>query len=125
MTQQMDQLDYEILGLADVHLGYPGQFANTHHIHRALGALQPGDRLSLRRHNGTGLEMCNESGMCVARLSHKAAERWAARIGAIRDVRVLAMVHRSAEQDKEPARRDRCVASDWEVPVVELVWAHE
>ena len=125
MTEHMDQLDYEILGLADVHLGYPGQFVNNHHIHLALGALQPGDKLSLRRHNGIGLEMCDQKGVCVARLSHGASGRWASRVNIVRDVRVLAMVHRSADQDPEPTRRVRCLASDWEVPVVELVCALE
>jgi ATP-dependent DNA helicase RecQ len=126
MNGQMDQLDYEILGLGDIHLGYPGQFANTHNIHLAIGALRPGDRLSLRRHNGgMGLEMCTQQGICVARLSQGAAERWASRVNVVRDVRVLAMVHRSAGQDPEPARRERCLVSDWEVPVVELVCTNE
>jgi ATP-dependent DNA helicase RecQ len=117
----MEPLDYKVLGLGDIYLGYPGLFAATHPIHLALGALRPGDRLSLRRPKGTELEMCDQQGTCVARLSHGAAERWAPQVRTVLDVRVLAMVHRSAEQDTEPDRRDRYQISDWEVPIVELV----
>lgn len=61
--------------------------------------------------------------VCVARLSHKAEAEWASRIAAIREVRVLAIARRTAEQDTDQERRERYQATEWEIPIVELVVA--
>jgi hypothetical protein len=44
------------------------------------------------------------------------------RISAVREIRVLAMVHRSADQDSDEKRREQCIAQEWEFPVVEMVF---
>jgi hypothetical protein len=43
-------------------------------------------------------------------------------IQAVRDVRVLALVQRRADQDDDPSRRERCRVNEWEIPFVEVVF---
>ncbi|MCZ7636289.1 MAG: hypothetical protein M5U12_09790 [Verrucomicrobia bacterium] len=114
-----------MLPLEDVHLSYAGNFPPEAPIHRALRSLQPGDRLTLRTATDNGLALHHPDGTCVARLSRKGNARWADRAESIREARVVAMVQRSAAQDADPERRDRCRAEEWEVPLVELVYEIE
>ena len=116
-------LDYKVLSLEDIHLGYPGQFGPDHRIHQALAALNPGDKLTMRLLQGTGIGLFNESDTCVARLSRSAQADWAQKLASIKAVRVLAMIRRSAEQDTEESRRERYAVQQWEVPLVEIVSA--
>ena len=104
-------------------MGYPGQFEENRAIHAALATLRPGDRLNLRHDDGGGAGLYDRQGTCVARFSQKATAAWSDRLGAVREVRVLAMVHRSRDQDEDPVRRDRYRVAEWEVPVLELVYA--
>ena len=52
---------------------------------------------------------------------HKAQAAWAPRLSAIREIRVLALVRRRADQDETADRRERYEIAEWEVPVVEVV----
>ncbi|MCP5528041.1 MAG: RecQ family ATP-dependent DNA helicase [Verrucomicrobiales bacterium] len=112
---------YVILGLEDVHLGYPACFRAGHLVHAALAALTPGDRLSLRSRPGGGWLLCDQRGGAVARLSRKAEQSWGKRADSIVEIRVLALIHRRADQDQDPDRRQRCLVEEWEVPLVEVV----
>lgn len=47
---------------------------------------------------------------------------WGERQATVREVRVLAMVCRRADQDTDLARRDRYQVPEWEVAVVEVVF---
>ena len=118
----LSAVGYEMLGLEDINLGYAGYFEVRHPIHAALAALGPGDRLCARKDH-RGISLFNRQGVGVARLSRKAEALWSDRLNAIREVRVLAMVTRTAEQESEPARRQRCRVAEWEIPVVEIVSA--
>ena len=51
---------------------------------------------------GNGIGLFDGSDVCVARLSRTAKAAWA-----VHDIRVLAMVCRTAEQDVEQTRRER------------------
>ncbi len=112
---------YEVLGLEEIYLGYAGYFKAEHPIHAALANLQPSDRLALRVQPRGGLDLCDSSGTCIARLSRKAEAAWADCVAAIREIRVLALVRRRADQDEETERRERYEVPEWEVPVVEVV----
>ncbi len=112
---------YEVLGLEDLHLGYAGCFGERHGIHAALTALQPGDTLALLLQPGSGVSLCDAAGTCVARLSRKAEAAWSDRLASVREVRVLAVVRRRANQDENADRRERYVVSDWELPILEVV----
>ena len=112
---------YKVLSLEDLHLGYPGQFGPDHRVHQALAALNPGDKLAMRCLPGDGIGLFDGTGTCVARLSRSAQGDWAGNIPQGTDVRVLAVIQRKAQQDKEEARRERYLVQEWEVPVVEVV----
>ena len=71
----------------------------------------PANALYLRDRDGTR----------VGRLSRRAEEEWQARLTAVREVRVVAMLHRGADQDADEERRLRYRVDEWEVPLVEVV----
>ena len=56
-TEANDLLNYDTLGLEDIHLGFPGKFPKEASIHGALTRLKPGDKLVMRssEHNGIAL----------------------------------------------------------------------
>ena len=113
--------DYSILSLEDVHLGYPARFEAGHPVHRALARLQAGDRLTLRPVGADRLGLFDAEGVVVARLSQKGSAAWMPLQPAIREVRVLALIHRAAAQDDDPVRRESCRCLEWEIPLVEIV----
>jgi ATP-dependent DNA helicase RecQ len=114
-------VDYVALSLADIHLGYAGRFAAGHPIHQALARLQPGDPLHLRPADRNGLGLYDSGKTCVARLSRWGSEAWASRLRSVREVRVLALVQRRADQGEDPNYADRYHVDAWEIPVVEIV----
>jgi ATP-dependent DNA helicase RecQ len=115
-------LNYKVLTLEDIHLGYAGQFSKNHSIHEALAALRAGDRLTMRPFEQNGIGLLDKTGHCVARLSRKAERDWEGRQTSVREIRVLAMVCRKAEQDSDEARRNRCRVPEWQIPVTEIVF---
>jgi ATP-dependent DNA helicase RecQ len=113
-------LDYTLLGLDDINLGYPALFDPSHPIHGTLSSLQPGDRLAMQK-SRNGIYLYDSKGLCVSRLSHKGETAWRDALPDVREVRVVAVVRRHADQDDDVERRTRCRVSEWEVPVVEVV----
>jgi ATP-dependent DNA helicase RecQ len=122
MHESGNLLNYETLGLEDIHLGFPGTFPESSRIHVALGRLSPGDKLAMRALEGNGIGLFDGADVCVARLSRKAEADWGGRLAVVRDIRVLAMVCRTAEHDAEQTRRERYQISEWEIPVVEIAF---
>lgn len=114
-------LNYSLLSLEDIHLGYPGQFAQNHPVHRALAALKPQDRLTMRQTHGNGIGLFDQGQTCVARLSRAAQAEWADRSSSVREVRVLALVQRRADQDSDETRRGQYRVERWEIPLVEVI----
>jgi ATP-dependent DNA helicase RecQ len=113
-------LQYSVLGLDDIHLGYPAAFGKNEPVHAALAALVPGDPLSPRL-EPRGIALCNRHGIAVARLSRKAETIWRVRLNSVRQARVLAMIRRTAEQETEHSFGIPCRIPEWEVPMVEFV----
>jgi ATP-dependent DNA helicase RecQ len=120
--QQIPVLSYEVLSLEDIHLGYPGRLGREHPIHKALSALNVGDKVTMRSFAGKGVGLIRDPDICVARLSHKAEQIWSPRISKVREVRILAMVRRTAEQDTKAERREGYNVPGWEVPIAEVVF---
>lgn len=115
-------MNYQVLSLEDIYLGYPAQFKETHPVHKALSAVKVGDKLAMQSVHGNGLGLFDSSGVCVARLSRKAAAAWEKRLSTVREIRVLAMVHRDAEQGTADTQGSRYQISEWEIPLVEVVF---
>ena len=116
------RLNYKLLSLEDIHLGYPGQFRPKQRIHEALAALNPGDNLSMRVLPEYGIGLFDSSDACIARFSQMAQADWAGRMASVREVRVLAIIRRKAEQDADESRRERYQVQEWEIPLVEIVF---
>lgn len=114
-------LNYQVLSLEDIHLGYPAWFGQNHPIHAALAALHPGDKLHIARDNSGNLELQNAASTPVARLSKSAQKAWSTQLEAIKEVRFLAAIRRTAEQEADSARRERLQVQTWEIPLVEIV----
>jgi ATP-dependent DNA helicase RecQ len=121
-TPKGPSLNYRVLTLEDIHLGYAGQFSPDHSIHRALAALQTGDKLTMQPSERNGIVLLDKTGNCVARLSRKAEKDWEGRQTSVREIRVLAMICRKAEQDSDETRRKRCQVPEWQIPVTEVVF---
>ena len=67
------------------------------------------------------LELINDKGLAIARLSKKAQAQWENRLGTIKEIRVVAMVRRYRDDVTEQEFLSRCHGESWEVPIVELV----
>ena len=90
-------------------------------MHAALAALQPGNKLHLACDQSGNLELRNATGTPVARLSKRAQGEWSTRLAAIKEVRFLAAIRRTADQEADAARRERLQTQTWEIPLVEIV----
>jgi ATP-dependent DNA helicase RecQ len=112
---------YEVLGLNDVYLSYAGMFPQIHPIHLHLSQMKAGDRVSLAIDNPS-IKICNQEGYCVGKLSQGASAKWKERLAKVTEVRVVAMVKRD-NLDEAETYRDRIKAEEWEVPVLEVVFA--
>ena len=114
----VEQVRYHLLGLEDLYLDFAARHPSGHPVHRRLQALTAGDRLTLQVRKEK-VVLC-DGRLAVAALSRRAAEQWRSRLESVREVRVLAMVRRTAEES-DPAYRAGCLVDSWEVPVVELL----
>jgi ATP-dependent DNA helicase RecQ len=115
---------YGVLGLDDLHLSYACYFETNHLVHAALAKLQPGDGLTMQQ-DQRGIGLLDANRVCVARLSRKAEMFWKDRLSAVRDLRVLALVHRTAEQEDNQERAARARVGAWEIPVVEVMFQND
>jgi ATP-dependent DNA helicase RecQ len=112
---------YEEVGLDHLDLGFAGRYGPDHPVHAALAALQTGDRLRAVGMDAGGLALADRSGVVVGRFSRQGVERWGGRAGSIREIRVVAMIQRRAEQDPDPERQQAYRVEEWEYPAIELV----
>jgi hypothetical protein len=76
----------------------------------------------MARDQSGNLELRNAASTPVARLSKHAQVEWSTRLDAIKEVRFLAAVRRTAEQEADSARRERLQVQAWEIPLVEIVF---
>ena len=71
------------------------------------------------RRETEGFHLFDTANMYVARLSRKAENYWLPRLSTIRQIRLLAMVHRTADQESEQYRSN-CRVTEWEFPIAEV-----
>ncbi len=113
---------YDIFGMEDMFLDFAGRKHAGDTVHKHLAGLSPGSLLGATL-KGDYVELHDEKGVSVARLSQTALKTWHGRLGCIERITVLAMVQRRAEDSGEEYRA-RCQCEQWEVPVAEVVY-HE
>jgi ATP-dependent DNA helicase RecQ len=108
------------LGPKDVDLSFAGRHRPNASVHRAIGALSPGDEVSLRR-TAERWELCDRHGHVVGRL----AKAYAAPVGMrFLSGQVKAVIVRRRE-DSEPEYQARLGCDRWEVVLPELVFEPE
>jgi len=111
---------YALLGLDDIYLDFAGRFHEADAIHRHLAALIPGSLLTMSLLDGK--TVLRHGQVTVARLSEKGHRLWADKLEQIETVRVIAMILRYRD-DSEESYRARCKVEQWEIPVVEVLYA--
>jgi len=121
MVEESNDVDkrYEIAGLNEIYLDYAGGFPQTHPIHSRLKALTTGQRVNLLMKTGK-LEIQDQNGACVGRLSKEGAGRWRERLEDILEVRVVGMLQRNRDDPDAPFHK-RIKADQWEFPVLEII----
>jgi len=113
-----DPPSYEYIGLGQLFVDWAGRHRPTHPVHRRLATLEVGAELGLVM-AGEQLQLVVADGAPVARLSSRARQQWAPRLGRPMRLRVIALVQRQAHQVAgEYAGKLR--ADRWELPVVEV-----
>nr|WP_321466165.1 RecQ family ATP-dependent DNA helicase [uncultured Desulfobulbus sp.] len=111
---------YHLLGLEDLFIDFAGTRGEFHPGRQALAEMAAGDRVWMQQRNDR-LELINEGGRAVARLSKKARDQWMGRISTIEEIRVVALVRRYMEDVADDAMRVRCKGEEWLVPIVEVI----
>ena len=112
------QRRYVCLGMRDLFLDFPGRYPLGAPIHEHLTRLQTGQLLTARR-EGERIDLVDDAGYSVARLSNQASENWRERMGRIQEIRVLAMLRRLKTDSKN---QGSCRCEQWELPLVEMVY---
>ncbi len=110
---------YELLGMKDLFIDFAGFKKEAHPTCRAIKKLKMGDHLTASQENNS-LYLLNHAGIPVACLSKQAQERWQKRIGAVREIKVIALARRYKIDIKDQEYQERCQNDNWEVPIVEL-----
>ncbi len=108
-----------LLGMKDLFLDFAGIRRENHPVRMAVSGLETGDLLSCCRENGLIL-LKNNQNVPVARLSKKGQAHWQSRLATIHSVQVVAMVRRFLDDVSDPAFREKCYGTCWELPIVEV-----
>jgi ATP-dependent DNA helicase RecQ len=104
----------------DLFLDFAGIKTESHPARLALKKIRAGDKLTIRKSN-KHLELFDNDGLAIARLSRKAQEEWQDRLDTIREIRTVALVRRYREDVSDKDFQARCHGQGWNVPIVEFV----
>ncbi len=89
-------------------------------MRQALHRLRAGSLVSMQK-RGEQVELINDQGVQVARLSKKAQDIWIHKLPLIKEVRVIALVRRYREELADSPLKSSCHGESWQVPLVEVV----
>lgn len=110
---------FQILGLKNLYLGFPGTFNHRARIHADLAALNPNDPVVISRENGSICIRTNNN-QIVSKLSKSAIAEWEPILPKIEHARVLAMVKRY-RSDEATEYQDAAKSEEWELPIIEVL----
>jgi ATP-dependent DNA helicase RecQ len=111
--------NYDMIGLKDLYLGYPGRFDAYAPIQHYLSDLHPGDPVTLIQET-EGITIRNTAGQIVSKLSKAACETWSGKLSGIKQATVFAMIRRF-KQDESTDRQKYCRCDQWELPIIEVL----
>jgi ATP-dependent DNA helicase RecQ len=104
-----------------VYMDYAGCFHKGQRIHNLLACLEAGQNVVFHP-NDKAIEIHNNDGCCVAKLSKKGANKWSNRLDQICELRVIALLRRDRDDPKDDFQ-DRIKVDQWELPVLEAVYS--
>ena len=90
-------------------------------IHNLLACLEAGQSVVFHP-NDKAIEIHNNDGCCVAKLSKEGVNKWSDRLDQICELRVIALLRRDRDDPKD-AFQDRIKVDQWELPVLEAVYS--
>ncbi len=112
---------YQLLGMKDLFLDFAGLQKENHPVRSALREINSGDCLETKIKNDR-VELLDQNGVPVARLSKGACVNWINRLDLIYEVRVIAVVHRYKADINDNDFAARCHGDSWEVPIVDFIF---
>ena len=113
---------FALFSLADMHIDFAGWHPSNHPIHTSLKELEEGDRVRLVE-NKSHIDIRSDKGVTLGRLSKAAAPTWSGRLAAVQEARVFAIIRRRKEDIRDETYARRCVVSEWEIPLLEVVYS--
>ncbi len=111
---------YHLLGMEDLYLDFAGRKPERHPTRQALHSLRAGSLVSMQKY-GEHVELINNQGVKVARLSKKAQDIWIQKLPLIKEVRVIALVRRYRKELADSPLKSSCHGESWQAPLVEVV----
>lgn len=111
---------FQILGLKNLYLGFPGTFDQHSRIHSDLEALNPGDSVTLSS-EGEGIVILNGDNKVISKLSKTAVPTWKPILPKIEQAKVLAVVKR-LKSDEAPDFQATAKTDEWELPLIEVLY---
>ena len=119
-SEPMARRSYHLLGMEDLFLDFAGIKEEQHPSRLALQKCKAGERVVIQERN-SHLELVDNDGVAIARLSKKAQGEWADRLDSIRDALIVAFVRRYRDDIEDKKFQTACYGQSWEVPIVEVV----
>ncbi len=117
-TRPDRQRRFAMMGMSQLVLGYAGHSDEGQTIHNELRALKVGDAVRIAPDKQDRLHVYHRSHK-IARLSLQGEETWKFDVNTIREARVIALVERRKEQEKDEYQ-PKMRSERWEIPIIEL-----
>ncbi|AYV37641.1 RecQ family ATP-dependent DNA helicase [Aeromonas veronii] len=117
-TRPDRQRRFAMMGMSQLVLGYAGHSDEGQTIHNELRALKVGDAVRIAPDKQDRLHVYHRSHK-IARLSLQGEETWKFDVNTIREARVVALVERRKEQEKDEYQ-PKMRSERWEIPIIEL-----
>lgn len=112
---------FQMIGLKNLYLGFPGTFHPKARIHDDLAALAPGSPVTLSKEND-GIVIRNSDDRTVSKLAKSAIPAWEPILPKIEQVNILAMIRR-LKTDEAPEYQPSAKSDEWELPIIEVLYS--
>ena len=121
VEKELQEKRYELIGLSEIYMDYAGCFDGNDRIHKQLCNLEAGQGVVFHQ-NGSSIEIHDNEGCCVAKLSNEGVNKWSKRLGQIQELRVVALLRRDHD-DPDEGFINRIKADQWELPILEAAYS--
>ncbi|WNO10579.1 RecQ family ATP-dependent DNA helicase [Teredinibacter sp. KSP-S5-2] len=112
------QVRFSTIGMKQIVLKIPGKYQPEHIIHKELAQLGVGKIVKLVKRGGNRLVLESRNTL-ISRLSMTANEKYQSLVGDETEVKVIALIKRTIEQEQDP---EGVLVEQWWLPIVELCY---